>query len=231
MDDGWKAVAAHVKRRRNALGLTQDEAVALADGGVSVPVWSNIENARQTAYKYRTLAAVERALRWEDGSIQRIRDGGPPIERNPVTAAESAHVGRLREAVRAERERRGWSYKDTECGGYDSSLWEAFEAGGPFNIDIQYAVCVAFNWNHDWPNNIAHGIDPGAATYDQFQLLTSDVLDRLAALEARLAALEGSALTNEQFASAALKGGRPGPRPDKKHNRPSPPAEDGEHLD
>lgn len=63
---------------REELGMTQEEAVAKAGGGVSVPVWSILENGRQSSYKSRTIKAVCRALHWTPESLQAIADGGKP---------------------------------------------------------------------------------------------------------------------------------------------------------
>lgn len=76
----WERLATKVRNRRNELGWSQDEAVAAAGGGISKPVWSIIENARQDSYKERTLAALCRALRWRFESVDLILAGGEPVE-------------------------------------------------------------------------------------------------------------------------------------------------------
>jgi transcriptional regulator with XRE-family HTH domain len=65
-----------VRQRRYELGLTQrDAAVA---GRVSDQTWVNVE--RGTKVSDRTLASVERSLRWQPGSAQAVAEGGEPVE-------------------------------------------------------------------------------------------------------------------------------------------------------
>lgn len=72
-----RVAAAVVERRGSA---TQDEVVAKAGSGLSKPVLSIIENARQDSFKPRTLLALCRGLGWTPDSIDRILDGQPPRE-------------------------------------------------------------------------------------------------------------------------------------------------------
>lgn len=73
----WEQLAAAVKERRIALGLTQTQVAEL--GGLSVELLRMVENNRTgqrlSAPKARGL---ERALRWESGSIAAVIAGGEP---------------------------------------------------------------------------------------------------------------------------------------------------------
>ena len=78
-------VAAAIIARRDELNITQAQAVERADGGVSMPSWSLIENGRQGSYKARTLGGVCRALGWSTDSIERLLAGEPPGLLEPPT--------------------------------------------------------------------------------------------------------------------------------------------------
>jgi hypothetical protein len=104
--EAWGRVARQVRGRREALNLTQEEAVARADGGISKPVWSLIENARQYHYKRRTLVAVCRALGWTPNSIDAILAGGAPIDELPAITVPSGRIAEAARQAREEAERR-----------------------------------------------------------------------------------------------------------------------------
>jgi transcriptional regulator with XRE-family HTH domain len=76
----WANLAREVKDRRDRLGLTQPELSAACNGSPSPTIISRIEGAKQTDYKPQILIRLERALRWQPGSIDAILDGGPPTE-------------------------------------------------------------------------------------------------------------------------------------------------------
>lgn len=71
-------------RREDELGLSQEQAVERAVEGVSKPVWSIMENARQASYKRRTKSAVCRALGWTADSLDRIARGEGPRTNVPA---------------------------------------------------------------------------------------------------------------------------------------------------
>lgn len=72
----WQRLALRIRRRRVDLDVSQQ---ALADAAnVSLRTIANLE-AGQPA-KERTLARIERALRWIPGSVDTILDGGEPSE-------------------------------------------------------------------------------------------------------------------------------------------------------
>lgn len=76
--EAWNLVANAVIRRRTELDLRAQDVVAAARGGISTSVLSLIENAKQTSYARRTLAALCRALQWTPDSIERLLDGKYP---------------------------------------------------------------------------------------------------------------------------------------------------------
>ncbi|MCC5574573.1 hypothetical protein IMZ11_02820 [Microtetraspora sp. AC03309] len=79
--EAWARVAREVKRRRIQLEMTQPQVHAA--GGPSVSMLSKIEGAKQQGYEDMALARLEKALQWESGSIEAIRNGQPPT---PLTA-------------------------------------------------------------------------------------------------------------------------------------------------
>ncbi len=80
-DSAWAHLAAAVRAQRLRLGLTQQQAAAVA--GVSKIVWGKVENAGQTSYRDRTLVAVEQAMGWAPGSVEQILAGGQPTLPDP----------------------------------------------------------------------------------------------------------------------------------------------------
>ena len=78
-------------KRRNALGLSVDAAAKIA--GVSRNTWADVESAARNAETY-TLGKIERALRWEPGSAERVLVGGSPVESQRNTEAAPAEESR-----------------------------------------------------------------------------------------------------------------------------------------
>lgn len=74
MEPDRARLAQEVRNRRNALGLTQREAAVKAD--VATQTWINVEQGEKV--RERTLARVDRALKWELGSSEDILKGGDP---------------------------------------------------------------------------------------------------------------------------------------------------------
>jgi hypothetical protein len=85
--DVWGRVAEAVRERRSALNLTHTQATMAAGGGVSMNVWSLLENNKQTKYRRRTLVAVARALQWPDDAVLRVVEGLDPIDETRVQRA------------------------------------------------------------------------------------------------------------------------------------------------
>lgn len=100
MDRDWKLLGQTVARRRAELGLSQVEVAHR--GPLSLDRVQAIEGAKKSGYRLGTLAALERALEWEAGSIEAVLDGGQPTpirQPSPVTAADRT------ERLLAENER------------------------------------------------------------------------------------------------------------------------------
>ncbi|GAB1642574.1 hypothetical protein [Krasilnikovia sp. MM14-A1259] len=83
-DDGgmseWERLGAHVVARRVAMGYRARGDLASAVG-ISARVLFDIEKGRRTNYDAVTIAALEKALGWETGSVARVVAGGEPITR------------------------------------------------------------------------------------------------------------------------------------------------------
>jgi hypothetical protein len=73
----WQRLGRRVRERREALHVLQGA------GGVSVSTWRKVEKAVDPPYLASTLEGIAAALRWKPESIQRILDGGEPIELAP----------------------------------------------------------------------------------------------------------------------------------------------------
>ena len=76
----WDRLAEFTRERRVDLGMTQED--ARAAGGPSTATMRLIEGALQRNYHPATLRDLEKALRWERGSVARILAGRDPV---PVT--------------------------------------------------------------------------------------------------------------------------------------------------
>lgn len=50
-----------------------------ADVGLDWRLLHDIEAAKRTSFKRQTLAAIEVAYQWQQGSIQSVLDGGEPV--------------------------------------------------------------------------------------------------------------------------------------------------------
>jgi hypothetical protein len=80
----WQRLADAVRERRTELGLTQED--ARAAGGPSTATLRLIEGALQDSYQPSTLRELEKALRWERGSVVRILAGGDPVPQRDLRA-------------------------------------------------------------------------------------------------------------------------------------------------
>jgi pimeloyl-ACP methyl ester carboxylesterase len=93
--DAWAAVGGCVAARRtNVLGVTQSD---LVGPGLSLTSIAKLEAGRSTRYRGSTIRALEDALGWERGSVQRVLEGGAPALR---TAAETPDEHFERSSVR-----------------------------------------------------------------------------------------------------------------------------------
>lgn len=66
----WDQLAAHVTTQRAHLGYSIAQLSGIS--GLSTSTLDNIEHNRKVSYDPATLSALEWALRWRPGSIQRI---------------------------------------------------------------------------------------------------------------------------------------------------------------
>lgn len=82
--DPWEFVAALVRQRRIDLGMSQ-RALGTAAGTTDRLV-SDIERADRTTYSEAKLRGISRALGWTPDSIERILNGGRPVEEQPAAA-------------------------------------------------------------------------------------------------------------------------------------------------
>jgi hypothetical protein len=73
---GWDALAYAVRARRERLGFTQKN--VNQRGGPSEATMNKLEQARDTPFKPNTLAKVDKALGWKDGTAHGIVTGDIP---------------------------------------------------------------------------------------------------------------------------------------------------------
>lgn len=86
---GWTLLGQTVKRRRDRLGITQDQ-VSEA-GGPSTATLRLIENAQANDPRSKTLWSLDRALGWQRGSAIGLVEGDIPPGAWPATFDEFVH--------------------------------------------------------------------------------------------------------------------------------------------
>ena len=75
-NSGWGRLAEQVTTRRAYLGYSIAQLAAVS--GLSTSTVDSLEHARKSSYDPATLAALEQALRWKQGSIERVLKGLDP---------------------------------------------------------------------------------------------------------------------------------------------------------
>lgn len=101
----WEQLADEVRLRRKQLRLTQPDVAER--GGLSVATVRAVETNRAGRLTRRTRRALERALQWQDGSIDAVVEGDPPRVENragtgsapPAASADTARAAAERFAV------------------------------------------------------------------------------------------------------------------------------------
>ncbi len=131
MTNDWRKVADWVVRRRADLGLTQVELAQKA--GISLDRIQSIEAVRrQGGYRGTTIAALEKALGWDYGSVESILAGGNPGTSIPLGPAEEITEARSVRAAprRPEPPQRGTGIprpgprrRTTASGAGDEDAW------------------------------------------------------------------------------------------------------------
>lgn len=87
----WTELGQVVHKRRILLGLSQADVVAA--GGPGEITLRKLEHGEPGTYRARTLAALERVLKWAPGSIEEVLKGGKPTEiEEPKVASVSDWV-------------------------------------------------------------------------------------------------------------------------------------------
>lgn len=91
----WVRLGRFVQQRRAAKGLSQSAAAASA--GINRGVWSSIEKATGSKPYDTTIAAVERTLDWQPGSVDAVLGGGVPslVDTDPRDATPEDHIALL----------------------------------------------------------------------------------------------------------------------------------------
>lgn len=82
------AVAQAVRRARERLGYTQEQAAEVA--GLGVVTWRQIEGGE--AVRSLSLAKAERGLGWGAGTLEALGRGGGPPARSPGEAVAGARL-------------------------------------------------------------------------------------------------------------------------------------------
>jgi hypothetical protein len=97
--DPWQIVGSSVALRREMLGLSQDQAVALTDDAVTGADWATVEAGRADAVRSQVRREISLALGWPVDAINQIAAGADPERLNtgrPSARPRTAHDGRDR---------------------------------------------------------------------------------------------------------------------------------------
>jgi hypothetical protein len=140
MTDDWARLAEYVVTRRAELGITQIQVAQR--GQMSLDRVQSIEAVRrQGGYRANTLAALERALQWEYGSIKAILAGGEPTPFHEVfdgdgaTATDGVHV-----AVRPEVARASASAHDATVTARMNATLPALQGGLTAEVEVDFGI-------------------------------------------------------------------------------------------
>ncbi|MGE2817915.1 helix-turn-helix domain-containing protein [Mycobacterium heidelbergense] len=100
----WERLATEVRLRRKQLKLTQTDVAER--GGLSVATVRAVETNRSGRLSRRLRRALERAIEWQDGSVDVVLDGGTPraagapsVAAGPPASADTARAAAERFAV------------------------------------------------------------------------------------------------------------------------------------
>lgn len=89
----WTRLGALLRDRRIELDPRyRNRRLFVSETGLSYSVTSNIETGVRDDYGADTLKAVERAYRWQPGSIRAVLDGGDPTPVDPAVRVYEASV-------------------------------------------------------------------------------------------------------------------------------------------
>lgn len=79
---GWTELGSRVRRERKKRRQTQ--AAFAQDAGISPRTLRSIETGEWTHYSQDTLHAIEIAMRWQTGSVDRVIEGRRPIPEHDI---------------------------------------------------------------------------------------------------------------------------------------------------
>lgn len=89
-DEAWRGLGDAIKRRRVALGMTQEDLAETAI--VAVGTIRNLEKGRRV--RHLTLPKITRALGWAEDSYVLVLEGGVPIIEEPGETDDALRVER-----------------------------------------------------------------------------------------------------------------------------------------
>lgn len=76
----WHAIGRAIQKRRNELGLTQDEAAARSDNRVSRATWTNLETGKSPSVpRRRTLDGIGDVLQWPEDWFEQLDRAGTVV--------------------------------------------------------------------------------------------------------------------------------------------------------
>lgn len=114
------------------------------DTGAEYRIVHDLENAKRTNYSGSTLALIERAYRWQPGSIRAVLDGGDPTPVEPAVRVyeASASVEPVTDAEHVDDELAKWII-DALRNGVDMREWNLND---PLEREIFTYDSATFNW-------------------------------------------------------------------------------------
>lgn len=113
------------------------------DTGAEYRIIHDLENAKRTNYSSSTLAIIERAYRWQPGSIRAVLDGGDPTPVEPTVRVyeASASVEPVTNAEHVDDELGKW-INDALRHGVDVREWNLND-----RMEREQFCHPTFNWD------------------------------------------------------------------------------------
>lgn len=112
------------------------------DTGAEYRIVHDVENAKRANYSGSTLALIERAYRWQPGSIRAVLEGGDPTPVNPTARIAGVWASTAPVAnVPVDEELRPW-LDDAHRHDVDPMDWDLADP-----LEREIFVHGSFNWN------------------------------------------------------------------------------------
>lgn len=196
MERTWKEVGELFRHRRNSLGLSQDEVVAVANerAGKQVASTANLrifEKGGRGRYRPSTLIGIARGVRWPDDAARRLRNGADPADLDnfhrdtpnvPISWPDLIKLGRRLVGLSPDQA--------ASLAGMEVRRWLALEDGDDEpTSDERRGISIAFRMSEEEIDRLLEGRTPEPRqpqAIDEVAALRAEVAELRRLLEERL---------------------------------------------